>query len=60
MIQVRQAWPAPSAPRPIVIIGAGAIVRTAHLPAYTRLRFPIHGLFDVCADAARQTARQFG
>jgi predicted dehydrogenase len=60
MIPVRQAWPAPSAPRPIVIIGAGAIVRTAHLPAYTRLRFPIHGLFDVCADAARQTARQFG
>src|SRR5207342_3263498 len=29
-----QAWPRPAHPRPIVIIGAGAIVRTAHLPAY--------------------------
>jgi predicted dehydrogenase len=35
-------------------------VRTAHLPAYTRLRFPVDGLFDVCSDAAQQTARQFG
>ena len=60
MRQLRQAWPVPSAPRPIVIIGAGAIVRTAHLPAYTRLRFPVAGVFDVCRDAAEQTARQFG
>src|SRR5260370_40333418 len=57
---MRQAWPTPSAPRPIVVVGAGAIVRTAHLPAYTRLRFPIAGVFDVCRDAAEQTARQFG
>ncbi|HXI26820.1 MAG TPA: hypothetical protein VNG89_00305 [Vicinamibacterales bacterium] len=44
MNDLRQAWPAPAAPRPIVIVGAGAIVRTAHLPAYRRLQFPVAGL----------------
>ncbi len=29
-----QHWPAPGSPKPIVIIGAGGIVRDAHLPAY--------------------------
>jgi predicted dehydrogenase len=57
---LRQAWPAPSNPKPIVVIGAGAIVRTAHLPAYQRLRLPIAGLFDVRLDAALHTAQQFG
>lgn len=56
---LRQAWAAPSSPRPIVIIGAGAIVRTAHLPAYRRLAFPIAGLFDIDPDIARETARMF-
>jgi predicted dehydrogenase len=42
------------------VIGAGAIVRTAHLPAYNRLRFPIAGLFDIRREAAVATARQFG
>src|SRR5262245_18531313 len=59
MLALRQAWPAPSHPRPIVMIGAGAIVRTAHLPAYRRLGLPIGGIFDVRADAARETARTF-
>jgi predicted dehydrogenase len=56
----RQAWPVPSHPRPIVIIGAGAIVRTAHLPAYKRLSFPVAGLFDIRPEAAQATAREFG
>jgi predicted dehydrogenase len=60
MTMLRQSWPQPSHPRPIVIIGAGAIVRTAHLPAYQRLGFPIAGLFDVRGDAARATANLFG
>src|SRR5262245_31673076 len=59
MPHLRQAWPIPSHPRPIVIIGAGAIVRTAHLPAYQRLGFPIAGIFDLRPDAARETARAF-
>ena len=58
-MNLRQAWPVPTRPRPIVIIGAGAIVRTAHLPVYRRLGFPIAGLFDINPDAARETARLF-
>jgi predicted dehydrogenase len=60
MTSLRQAWPRPSAPRSIVVIGAGAIVRTAHLPAYARLGLPVAGLFDLRADAARGTAARFG
>jgi predicted dehydrogenase len=57
---LRQAWGVPSRPRPIVVIGAGAIVRTAHLPAYHRLNFPVAGLYDIKAAAAEETARRFG
>jgi predicted dehydrogenase len=42
------------------MIGAGAIVRTAHLPAYRRLGFEVAGIFDVRPDAAHETAQQFG
>jgi len=56
---LRQAWNLPSHPRPIVIIGAGGIVRTAHLPAYHRLNFPVAGLYDIRRDAAEETARRF-
>src|SRR4029450_11297836 len=59
MPPLRRAWRIPPNPRPIVIVGAGAIVRTAHLPAYRRLGLPIAGGFDIRADAARETARAF-
>jgi predicted dehydrogenase len=55
-----QAWPRPSHPRPIVVIGAGAIVRTAHLPAYQALGLPVAGVFDIRPEAARATADAFG
>jgi predicted dehydrogenase len=60
MRDLQQAWPRPTHPRPIVVIGAGAIVRTAHLPAYQRLAFPIGGVFDINQEHARSTARAFG
>src|SRR5262249_24643701 len=60
MIDLRQSWPLPSRPRPVVCIGAGAIVRTAHLPAYQRLGLPIAGLFDIRREAAEETGRTFG
>ena len=61
MVQpLRQAWGVPSHPKPIVLIGAGAIVRTAHLPAYHRLGFPIAGLFDVRLETAQRAAADFG
>jgi len=60
MTQLRQAWALPSRPRPIVIIGAGGVVRTAHLPVYQRLKFPVAGLYDLNPNASRETARRFG
>ena len=35
-------------------------MRTAHLPAYQRLRFPVAGLYDINPDASRDTAQRFG
>ncbi len=58
--ELTQAWPKPSHPRPIVVIGAGAIARTAHLPVYRRLGFPVLGVFDINRDVARATADEFG
>lgn len=54
--ELTQAWPRPSRPRPVVIIGAGAIVRTAHLPAYARLSLPVAGVFDLDTARARAAA----
>ncbi|MBA2605200.1 MAG: Gfo/Idh/MocA family oxidoreductase [Acidobacteria bacterium] len=59
MFSSPQAWPVPTRPRPIVLIGAGAIVRSAHLPAYRRLGLPVRGVFDVQRQAALDTARHF-
>jgi predicted dehydrogenase len=60
MTDLPQSWPRPSAPRPIVFIGGGGIVRTAHIPAYRRLSFPLAGVFDINPAAAKDTAAQFG
>ena len=57
---LRQSWPVPSAPRPIVVIGAGSIVRDAHLPVYARLGLPVAGMFDVNAEVLRERAASAG
>ncbi len=44
----------PSAPRPIVVIGTGGIVKDAHLPAYRKAGFTVAGLYD--PDTARAEA----
>ena len=59
MPELSQAWPRPARPRPIVVIGAGAIVRRAHLPTYRSLGFPVAGVYDARADAAMAVAREF-
>jgi predicted dehydrogenase len=60
MRELLQAWPRPGHPRPIVVIGAGAIVRTAHLPSYRRLDLAVAGVFDIKPDHARAAAQEFG
>jgi predicted dehydrogenase len=55
-----QRWDPPTDPRPIVVIGAGSIVRDAHLPVYARLGFHVEGIFDVNPDASKARAEGFG
>jgi predicted dehydrogenase len=51
-----QDWPAPASPKPIVIIGAGGIVRDAHLPAYRKAGLTVAGAVDVNEARARALA----
>jgi predicted dehydrogenase len=50
----------PRVPRPIVVIGAGGIVRDAHLPAYRKAGFRVAGIYDLDPNVARSLAHQFG
>jgi predicted dehydrogenase len=49
----------PDQPRPIIIIGAGGIVRDAHLPAYGLAGFDVVGIFDLDQDKAQALAGDF-
>jgi predicted dehydrogenase len=42
-----------------VVIGAGGIVRTAHLPTYRTLDFPVAGVYDTRLDTANAVAAEF-
>src|SRR5215813_8564644 len=57
---LRQAWPMPARLRPIIVIGAGSIVKDAHLPAYRKAGFPVAGIYDLDAGRARAAAAAFG
>ena len=50
----------PQRARPIVGIGAGSIVRDAHLPAYRLAGFPVAAIFDLNVERAQALARDFG
>lgn len=54
-----QDWPAPANPKPIVIIGAGGIVRDAHLPAYAKAGLQVHAVTDLDAGRSAALARDF-
>lgn len=57
--KLEQHWPLPSSPKPIIIIGAGGIVRDAHLPAYKKAGLPVKGVFDVDQDRAALLAEDW-
>ena len=44
---------------PIIIIGAGGIVRESHLPAYKKAGFEVQGIFDLNQEAAKKLATDF-
>lgn len=56
---LRQQWPLPSVPLPIVCLGAGGIVNDAHLPAYAKGDLAVQGIYDVDSSRARRTAERF-
>jgi predicted dehydrogenase len=51
--------PKPRVARPIVMIGAGGIVRDAHLPAYKKAGFPVAAVVDVSREKAEALAAEF-
>lgn len=59
LYKLTQTSPLPNRPRPIVLIGAGGIVRDAHLPAYAKAGFPVAGIFDLDPAKARDLAARF-
>lgn len=52
--------PRPEQVRPIIVIGAGGIVRAAHLPAYKKAGFPVLGIMDVSLEKAAELAAEQG
>ena len=50
----------PARPRPIVLIGAGGIVRDAHLPAYAKAGFPVVAIYNRTKARAQALAERFG
>jgi predicted dehydrogenase len=50
----------PRNPRPIISIGAGGIVRDAHLPAYQKAGFHVVAITDLDRSKAEALAKQFG
>ncbi|GAA0271925.1 Gfo/Idh/MocA family oxidoreductase [Cryptosporangium japonicum] len=46
--------------RPIAIVGAGAIVDVAHLPAYRRAGLDVRGIYDLDQNRAREVAARHG
>jgi predicted dehydrogenase len=50
----------PRHPRPIVLIGAGGIVRDAHLPAYRKAGFPVASICDRDESRAGALAEEYG
>ena len=50
----------PETTQPIVIIGAGGIVADAHLPAYTKAGFTVHGIVNRTRERAEKLAVKFG
>ncbi len=54
------APPLPKTARPIVILGAGGIVRAAHLPAYAKAGFPVIAIADSAKGKASELASEKG
>ena len=52
--------PLPETRMPVIIIGAGGIVRDAHLPAYRKAGFEVAGITNRTRERAEKLAQEFG
>lgn len=52
--------PRPRNSRPVFILGAGGIVRAAHLPAYAKAGFPVFAVADIEHGKAAALAEEYG
>jgi predicted dehydrogenase len=57
--KIPQRWPMPSRPRPIIFLGCGGIVESAHLPAYRAAGLPVRGVYDIRPRQSRKVAKRF-
>jgi|TARA_B100001079_G_scaffold188670_1_gene162649 predicted dehydrogenase len=57
---LKQSWPTPSNPKPVVIVGAGGIVRDAHLPAYKMAGIAVKGATDLDRERSNALATDYG
>ena len=57
-MKLQQKWPLPSRPKPIFLVGAGGIVRDAHLPAYQKAGYRVCGVTDVAVERARSLSAE--
>ena len=58
-INLKQKWDKPSNALPILFIGAGGIIRNAHIPAYNKLGLDIDGVYDLNNENAKTLAKDF-
>ena len=59
MIDIKYKTILPQTPLPIIIIGAGGIVKDAHLPAYRKAGFQVHGIVNRTKEKAVALAAEF-
>lgn len=59
-MDLKQAVPLPTAPRPIVSIGMGGIVENAHYPAYRLAGFEVVAGYDLNHERASALGQRFG
>ena len=57
--QLRQKWETPAKSLPVIFIGAGGIIRNAHIPSYKKLNLNIEGVYDVNMETAKSLANDF-
>lgn len=58
-MNINQHVKLPSTPLPIVIIGAGSIIKDAHLPAYQLADFPVKGIYNRTKEKAQVLKDEF-